>query len=76
MVADPEAEVGADSDVALDASKNESTEVVKPEKTKPIEQKPFHVVKVDKAVRGLDFTPDGRRFTIACADGSLRVYAL
>ena len=75
-VVEPEAEVGTDSDVASDADKNESSEVVKPEKTKPIEQKPFHVVKVDKAVRGLDFTPDGRRFAIACADGSLRVYDL
>jgi hypothetical protein len=52
------------------------TEATKPEKPKPIEQKPFHVVKVDKAVRGLDFTPDGRGFAIACADGSLRVYEL
>ncbi len=66
----------AEGDTDLDSEKSESTEPAETEKSKPIEQKPFHVVKVDKAVRGLDFTPDGRRFTIACADGSLRVYEL
>jgi WD40 repeat protein len=76
VVADPEVAVGTDSNVALKTDKNELTEVAKPETPKPIEQKPFFVVKVDKAVRGLDFTPDGRRFAIACADGSLRVYEL
>jgi WD40 repeat protein len=73
-VAEPEAAVGTDADVDMDPDKSESTAAVEIEKSKPIEQKPFHVVKVDKAVRGLDFTPDGRRFAIACADGSLRVY--
>ena len=63
-VAKPEAEVTAESN----AENGESTEPAETEKSKPIEQKPFHVVKVDKAVRGLDFTPDGRRFTLACAD--------
>ncbi len=76
VVAEPEAEVATASKIDSDSEKSESTAAVETEKSKPIEQKPFHVVKVDKAVRGLDFTPDGRRFTIACADGSLRVYEL
>jgi hypothetical protein len=42
------------------------TEGEKEEVSKPIEQKPFHVVKIDKAVRGLDFSPSGRQFAIAC----------
>ena len=46
----------------------------KTEEKKPRDIKPFHVVEVDKAVRGLDFTADGRRFVIACSDGSLRIY--
>lgn len=46
------------------------------EEKKPHEIKPFHVVEVDKPVRGLDFTKDGRRFIIACSDGSLRVYQI
>ena len=43
---------------------------------KPREIKPFHVVEVSKPVRGIDFTSDGRRFVIACSDGSLRVYEM
>ena len=46
------------------------------EEKKPREIKPFHVVEVNKPVRGIDFTEDGRRFVIACSDGSLRVYAM
>ena len=42
------------------------------EEKKPREIKPFHVVEVNKPVRGIDFTEDGRRFVIACSDGSLR----
>jgi len=71
-VAKPAAKVSTD----LNSENSGSDESAEMENAKPIEQKPFHVVKVDKAVRGLDFTPDGRRFTIACADGSLRVYEL
>jgi WD40 repeat protein len=70
------AEAKTDAETDADVDESESTEPAQSEKTKPLEQKPFHVVKVDKAVRGLDFTPDGRRFAIACADGSLRVYEL
>ncbi len=44
------------------------------EEKKTREIKPFHVVQVDKAVRGIDFTEDGLRFIVACSDGSLRVY--
>jgi WD40 repeat protein len=69
--AEAKTEVEADTDV--DEIESKTAEV---EKAKPIEQKPFHVVKIDRAVRGIDFTPDGRRFAIACADGSLRVYEL
>ncbi|MBA62323.1 MAG: hypothetical protein CMJ76_08140 [Planctomycetaceae bacterium] len=46
------------------------------EEKKPREIKPFHVVEVDKPVRGIDFTQDGRRFIVACSDGSLRVYQM
>ena len=46
------------------------------EEKKPREIKPFHVVEVDKPVRGIDFTKDGRRFIVACSDGSLRVYQI
>lgn len=46
------------------------------EEKKPREIKPFHVVEVNKPVRGIDFTEDGRRFVIACSDGSLRVYEM
>jgi WD40 repeat protein len=69
--AKPEAKPEGATDADVDKSESETAEV---EKAKPVEQKPFHVVKIDRAVRGIDFTSDGRRFAIACADGSLRVY--
>ena len=53
-----------------------SGEAAVEEEKKPREIKPFHVVEVDKPVRGIDFTKDGRRFIVACSDGSLRVYQI
>ena len=67
---------GVESDAVVEGKTTDSYEQTTESPPKPIEQKPFHVIKVDKAVRGLDFTADGRRFAIACADGSLRVYQL
>ena len=67
---------GVESDAVVEVKTTDSSEQTTESPPKPIEQKPFHVIKVDKAVRGLDFTADGRRFAIACADGSLRVYQL
>ena len=75
-----EPETSDDKEVEPDAvgetKPTETDEQTTDSPAKPTEQKPFHVIKVDKAVRGLDFTADGRRFAIACADGSLRVYQL
>lgn len=51
-------------------------EVQAEEERKPREIKPFHVVEVDKPVRGIDFTEDGERFIVACSDGSLRLYEM
>ena len=42
----------------------------------PLALKPFHTVEVDKCVRGLDLTPDGRRLAIPCFDGSLRIFEM
>ncbi|MEC7567137.1 MAG: hypothetical protein VX738_15760 [Planctomycetota bacterium] len=67
---------GVESDAVGETKPTETDEQTTDSPAKPTEQKPFHVIKVDKAVRGLDFTADGRRFAIACADGSLRVYQL
>ncbi|MCH2372000.1 MAG: hypothetical protein MK324_15920 [Pirellulales bacterium] len=66
------AEAAADDSVEV---KGESTgcegseDVRVEEEKKPREIKPFHVVEVDKPVRGIDFTKDGRRFIVAWSDG-------
>jgi len=38
--------------------------------------KPFHTLKVDSSVRGLDLAPDGRRFAVPLFNGSVRVYQM
>ncbi len=43
---------------------------------KPGEEKAFHTVTLTHCGRGLDLTPDHRRFAVAQFDGSLRVYQM
>ncbi len=40
------------------------------------ETKPFHVMKLKSAARGLDLLPDNKRLAIAHADGYLRLYSM
>ena len=43
---------------------------------KPGEEKAFHTVTLSHCGRGLDLTPDHRRFAVAQFDGQLRVYQM
>ena len=65
-----------DSDAKKDSAGCEQADAAEVEEKKPRELKPFHVLDVDKAVRGIDFTEDGKRFVVACSDGSLRLYQM
>ena len=61
---------------AEEAAGGDESDGAEADEKKPREIKPFHVVDVDKAVRGIDFTEDGKRFVVACSDGSLRLYGM
>ena len=47
----------------------------KASETKPIAPtlKSYFSLAVDKCVRGMDFSPDGKQIAIACSDGTLRI---
>ena len=65
-----------DSDAKKESAGCDQTDADEAEEKKPRELKPFHVLDVDKPVRGIDFTEDGKRFVVACSDGSLRLYQM
>ena len=65
-----------DSDAKKESAGCEQAVAAEVEEKKPRELKPFHVLDVDKPVRGIDFTEDGKRFVVACSDGSLRLYEM
>jgi len=65
-----------DSDAKKESAGCDQTDAAEAEEKKPRELKPFHVLDVDKPVRGIDFTEDGKRFVVACSDGSLRLYEM